>query len=529
MKHILASLAAFLTSLAVASAQHPLTPFGYESMKNSAGYLAKGASNSRKDTKCLVILLDDDKNPGTDFDPGRGKAYYENLLFNAAAIRNNSDLTTPSGSINRCLMENSNGRFQLIPAVKAAHPNGVIGPLQTTNAESDAIAADATAHLQGYIALDVACRNGFVLKDFDADNNNIVTDEELILIVVKTRKQGSGGESRFVSAHIPSGQPVARVASFTGSFVGADEQIDFDTLAHEITHNYGTDDIYAFGRRHPSDLAGSAVVNDGLTLMAGTISAEPFYPAIYHLDCWHKMCLGWAEPQLVSLKAGGVFTLTAPQVGGSSNAVLLHDPAKGPGEYFMLEYRTSAVNAATTYDGQLKRSGVLLWHIQMDPIFATSDSQRAINVVSTLNLVVGTPLQPDSILNGVWTEGPPYPNGDIGVANAWTGGMTSHYLRWNDGNVTKCRFRVRPFSMTDQSVAVEILAEQDTWVDFTWNGVQNGGQFSPYKTFAAGVANAGWGGRVRLKTGGVDVAPLSILDRSMTISAESSPVTINRP
>ena len=121
-------------------------------------------------------------------------------------------------------------------------------------------------------------------------------------------------------------------------------------MSHELFHSIGLDansDIYG------ADLWRNA----GCSIMSSRLC---------HLDPWHKMFLGWAEPQLVELGVEQDFTLKPPTLGLSNHALLLYDPANVDGkEFYMAEYRSSAPSHST-YDVEVWQSGLMLWQVRLD-------------------------------------------------------------------------------------------------------------------------------------------------------------------
>jgi hypothetical protein len=113
-----------------------------------------------------------------------------------------------------------------------------------------------------------------------------------------------------------------------------------------------------------------------------------------------------------------------------------------------------------------------------------------------------------------------------GGANPWTGGTTTPYLRWYDGTPTGVRIAVRPFNEGAQSITIEILSEYDTWVDFNYTGTEDGTFGQPWNTFAEGVAAAGHGGTIHVKTG--RSAETARVTKHLFIQAYNGPVTIGR-
>src|SRR6185295_609111 len=125
-----------------------------------------------------------------------------------------------------------------------------------------------------------------------------------------------------------------------GRAAGVDHNGFLNVLVHETSHCLGTVDLY-----------GSANLSANLSIMAGAIDGSH----IYHMDPWHKMQLGWSEPRIRSLRAGGVAELPSTQAIQADAPVLLYDPltydpTHETNKFFLLEYRTPGTGSNSSYD-----------------------------------------------------------------------------------------------------------------------------------------------------------------------------------
>jgi len=78
-----------------------------------------------------------------------------------------------------------------------------------------------------------------------------------------------------------------------------------------------------------------------------------------HLDIWHKLALGWAEPRIFDLSGHGeTYVDTA-----ADGAVLLWHRAREAREYFLIERRGPGL-PGRDYDASFPDDGVLIWRVQ---------------------------------------------------------------------------------------------------------------------------------------------------------------------
>ena len=78
-----------------------------------------------------------------------------------------------------------------------------------------------------------------------------------------------------------------------------------------------------------------------------------------HLDAPEKLKLGWLDYKVVT--STGEYELA--NVETTSRALVVMNPQRGPGEYFLLENRWRG----TSYDAILSQDGLAIWHVIEDP------------------------------------------------------------------------------------------------------------------------------------------------------------------
>ncbi len=281
--------------------------------------------------------------------------YYDQLFFNF--------LTFPS--VNGYFLENSGGRFLWERA-------GVIGPALLSADEAATLAAkhsidspsegvdrfgiDSGAGI-AYLLQLIATKTGYDFAQWDVNRDHIVDNSELFIMIVGNNGNLAGANRPIGAAG--AGQAISgQNVTLKGRVASLDHQTSFTTFAHEASHSLGTVDLY-----------GANDLSQGLTLMSGTISTAADDPHTWHLDPWHKMRLGWVKPRVFTLRSGGVATVTTAQFQSADTPVILYDPVRGVGEYFMVEFRNSApANGGGSYDTDLgypndpQASGLAVWH-----------------------------------------------------------------------------------------------------------------------------------------------------------------------
>jgi len=338
MKTILRLLA--LTALLLVGVVRPelrgatLADFGYQHMTVN-NVLASGQR------PLLIVLADIANNGGTFSHP---TPYYDNLIFNIFTNR----------SLNGFVLENSGGLFLF----KRANA-GIIGPVTLTSVELTQSATNDQMRAGHCIA--AAVRAGFDFSGFDTDGNGVITQDEITILIVENNANGDSGAARWADRNGVGGsfKPPGSSVSFRTSVCFVTQRVSLATLCHEVSHLLGTKDLYGVWNQE--------CLSSTLTLMSCTITWRD-NPAIYHLDPWHKMQLGWAQPRIFSLPAGGRAEIPAAQLTGWDKPVLLYDPNRGPSEFFLLEYRTSGHPAGSgfDYDTGVADSGLVVWRVRQE-------------------------------------------------------------------------------------------------------------------------------------------------------------------
>ena len=105
-------------------------------------------------------------------------------------------------------------------------------------------------------------------------------------------------------------------------------------------------------------------------------------------------------------------------------------------------------------------------------------------------------------------------------------GTETPHLLWLDGTPTQSRIRVHPFNVGDDQITVEVLSEEETWVDFNYVGTESGRFNFPYRTLGKGVTNAAWGGILNFKPG--SSSETQTIVKPLTFKAPLGTVTIGQ-
>jgi M6 family metalloprotease-like protein len=466
-----------------AGAQSPaLEDFGYGNMKVNG-------SPSLSARPTLVILLDL-ANTGTF---AHNNAYYDNLVFNffntnSAGLR----------SVNGLMLINSHGRFSLTRVGP-----GLIGPLQLP-ADQNAKALTNDFMRAGF-AITAAVNAGVNFAPYDANDDGKITANEVAFLIFDNINPNPQGATRWANPDGVNGAdftPAGSTRSFSLSVALLAQRAGFSTICHEFSHAaLNTVDLYGGANGQ------TVCYNINYTIMSCTIGAADDLASI-GLDAWHKLQLGWVEPRIRSLPAGGIETIAAAQIVTATDApIILYDPACGTSEFFLVEYRTSTSPSGPGYDDNVPSNGLAIWHVVHD---ANKNSFQFANGVPS-----------------VWLEGQPnlQPNSDTNLV--WTSNRTTPFLSWTNGAVTPTRIAVKSFNPGDGSITFEWITASETWVDFQYNGTQLGTYAQPFKTLGQAANSASHGGTVKFKTSGASAETLSITKR-LDLQALGGPVTIGR-
>lgn len=353
----------------------------------------------------LLIELKDPAKPAGKHDA----AYYDKLLFG-----------TTGNTVSGYYTANSSGRFGWTKA-------GILGPYSVDKLDK------LTEDQVGQTAIRLAAEKGkFNFAAFDANKDGTVDGKELCIVVVNNLGTEAGA-GRGVSP-VKVGSPAVTVA--VGNIVHMNPQAGFATWNHEICHHLGAVDAY--GPWDPKLFK----LNNNLTLMAGTITGTLDDPMIFHLDPWHKMQFGWESPRLFDATRPGSATLDAQQTGGpatmtAKRPLLLYDPARGPNEFFLIEFRSSTFKGGG-YDKNVASTGVIVWHVKQKADktldLVTSDQDKKIQVLA------------------LFSRGAP--KWEMGGGQAWTDANGPAALKWLDGTATGTKLKVGKVAPDGGSVTV---------------------------------------------------------------------------
>ena len=207
-------------------------------------------------------------------------------------------------------------------------------------------------------------KSSFPFSSFDDDGNGQLTNSEIGIAIVEAAPAtgNNGGSSRWIgerrdgtdSYSVGDGTTIEAL-----QVVGFAEGVGFDTIAHELAHLLGTEDIY-----------GATSRSWQLSIMSSTIDrSSEDTKETYHLDPWHKIQLGWVKPRIRSTEKL-IDSTECMQLPAQDDArpLVLYDPSRGTNEYYLLENRDPK-SGRLKYDGDIPGSsgGIAVWYVQTDP------------------------------------------------------------------------------------------------------------------------------------------------------------------
>src|SRR5258708_3223204 len=260
--------------------------------------------------------------------------YYQGLIFGTPVFPFRQNMTPNVADYFR---EISRGKFTFWNA-------GIIGPVSWEwLLLTDDQQVESIIHLME--------SRGFDFRQFDVNHDNIVENGELEIVVFDNVNQVSGkNRNKGDCTTVNSGGPLRICVSI--AFVT--EQVNFETLTHEISHSLGTVDLYA-----------ESCYSQGLTLMDCTLGSanNPLIDdkATLYLDPWHRKMLGWLSP--ISGSTGTIELGDESWVGFHGEKLRLawiRNPNDG-NEYFLFEYR-----GRRSYDADVNDIGLVAWHVKED-------------------------------------------------------------------------------------------------------------------------------------------------------------------
>ena len=419
LTHLIHPLCRCLIALAACAAAMTaaVAPAESQAQLPEMGHRTIAAEGSRP----LLTIMADFSDQSFDVAPTRHDApFYANLLFGNGR--------SGGASLGRrgYFDDNSNGAFTFAPAPIPANvpagyrAGGILGPYTAVNQSTYANRGssspweacrrlpDGTVNRPFTTRCNVlmqAVEAGFPFRSFDDNGDACVTNDELTIMIVfaePSRSAGgapTGGQTESVG---PLPLPGTPSLALCPQVANVGEAVPASTAAHELTHTLGAEHSY-----------GSSCRNDGFTVMSCPLGWEDDR-RIVHLDPFVKMKLGWLRPTLITTTTAACVKLRAvdlPSLAGTSRAYVIHDPARGPYEYYLLEYRAPRPG---NYDGApwgvtgLRDRGLAIWSVRIDPT-----TKRLLEVASydgpgsdsALFLIppAGTPGEPVGS-NGLWSR-----------------------------------------------------------------------------------------------------------------------------
>jgi M6 family metalloprotease-like protein len=395
----------------------PLAALGHRSFTVNG----RPALGSRR---LLVVLAQYDNTSQNDFPPfpanpgaAHSPSYYDRAAFGTPTPPFSTSNPANPASLKGYFLENSCGRFLWVRAGQ-----GMVGPVS--------MGAFSNGGNPGLRAANVLARvsqfNLFRLTDNDFNNDGTVAFDELCVLII----ENFDGPSPLQPANRPNnpiqvsefslGGTVTKTIAVQVAFVGP--RTPFYQIAHETSHSLGLGAA--------SDLRGYGEQNNLLTIMSGYSFNSDDQRSV-HFDAFHKHVLGWTDARVFSLSAPQETIIPVTHEAQPDAPVLLWDPLRGVGDYFLLEFRTPNSHHGLAYDEAVAGSnpgslqeGLAIWRMPGIP----SGSRPTEHLGSTDLRPAGSTL--------------------------WQPGQTTPELTWSDGTPTGTRIRVGPINRESGTIQV---------------------------------------------------------------------------
>ncbi len=362
-------------------------------------------TRARRGTRALLVVLCDyaDQTVGDDV------GFYQALVDGAGRP-----------NLARMFQEMSNGRFRWDP----------VRVVRIRFAANYSVATvPIAAHDVNVVRL-ARSQAGVDFLAYDGDGDGVVTREDLTILTV-VAGGSSGGQTRTIA---PTEAGGVRLQDVYVSATGDAGEISL--YAHELVHSLDLDDhIYGPG----------AALNDRASLYAASYRRTDPKAGPVHLDPWNKMLAGWVEPRVVAFRpTGGVASLPAAQVSGVSpllGPLVLHDPARGPEEFFVVEFRSRRPRGGAPgggHDAAVLGAGVAIWYVRRN--LPTGSTRNGLTVVFDWPPPVVQRVGGNMVAN--YLIGPAGP----GRGPFWTPEHGVAILPWGDGSDSGLRLRVGPLT-----------------------------------------------------------------------------------
>ena len=229
----------------------------------------------------MALLVDSDSNP-SPIASFHGLDYYERLAFGDPAPPFSTDRPVNPASLSAHFRENSLGRFGYTR----------VGLFEVTMGSTvpDGVPSKRCRQVLGTFPPNM-------LAQHNIDVDTVLEESELSIVMVENFVGALPGNA-FIEGFTLSGHSVPFLPDDIQVRVrlgGGGPRTPFFQLAHELSHLLRTIDMYNMGQQP----------NNG-NLMMRLMSSYSFTSddqGIVHLDLWHKMQLGWAEPRRFALKS----------------------------------------------------------------------------------------------------------------------------------------------------------------------------------------------------------------------------------
>lgn len=198
-------------------------------------------------------------------------------------------------------------------------------------------------------------------RSLDRDGDGTVGDLELVVLTLNAGDERGGQYGRAAPFSIDGVSFPSLGVAPMGDANG------LSTMAHELLHHFGAQDIYGPG----------AELNHRVSVMAAGLSDRT---ARVMPDAWHRIQFGWEAPQLIDVADVDPCTpdrtvqLDNPAFADVDNpnwSLVLYDSSRSFREYFVVEHRTAVCISRADCDSYpdnatLPRQGVVVWHVQTD-------------------------------------------------------------------------------------------------------------------------------------------------------------------
>lgn len=185
----------------------------------------------------------------------------------------------------------------------------------------------------------------FDFAKYDRNRNGTLEPTELGVLFVIPQNGPFGTMRTPAGKEVPAWEPLTvdgvTIPAITEAYIGNPPNLGL--VAHELSHILlGAPDMYLDAPHR-----------------AGAFSLMDISYRSVHLDPFLKLKLGWLKPRVVTKP--GEYSLR--DVETSREALIVYDPRRGSGEYFLLENRWRG----KTYDADgLTADGLAVWHIMED-------------------------------------------------------------------------------------------------------------------------------------------------------------------